>query len=307
MKVPKPTILPSGKYFVRLRLSGQSYSHTFDTEKDAEAWALSIKAQYKANQLKQKLPDEQKTIRQLIREYLDSATLAENTLRSFRVAMNHHFTQVMDKPFGQVQNWQKIINMELQKSNPNTVTTMWGKITVALKFHDLPVPSVKIPKKQPKQKNYLTAEQIPLFMDAVKGHKHEIYFLMMLCSMRVSEALSVTKEDMTEHGIHVRGTKTDASDRVIPWMIPRIKELPLVHTTSKTLSRELKKICEENDLPELSCHSLRISFASLAWAKGVPDRICMKIAGWSNIQTMHRIYVRISETDVQKYVEDLFH
>ena len=307
MKIPKPTILPSGKYFVRLRLNGQSYSHTFDTEKEAEAWALSIKAQYKANQLKQRLPDEQKTIRQLMQEYLESATLAEKTVELFRVAMEHHFSQIMDKPYSSIQNWQKIINLELQRCNPNTIATLWAKITVSLRFHDLPVPNVKIPRKPPAVKEYLTPEQIPLFMDAVKGNKYEIYFLMMLCSMRVSEALNVKKEDMTEQGIHVRGTKTDASDRIIPWMIPRIKELQLVPTTRTTLTRILRQVCEENNFPALSCHSLRISFASLCYSKGVPDRICMKIAGWTNVQTMHKIYVRISEADVQKYVETLFH
>lgn len=306
MKTPKPQLLPSGRWFIRLRLDGQNYSRTFDSAKEAEAWALSTKAQYKANQLRTRRPDEQKTVRQLVTEYLASAALSENTRRVYGVVLNHHFRQILDRQYNQVANWQKVINLELQTCSPNSVDLYWSKIAVALRFHDLPVPSVKIPKKQSKQKNYLTPEQIPVFMDAVKGNQYEVYFLMMLCSMRVSEALSVTKEDMTEKGIHVKGTKTDASDRVIPWMIPRIKELPLVPTTSTTLTRELKKICTANGLPDLSCHSLRVAFATTCYMKGVPERIAMKVGGWSNIQTMHRVYVRISESDVQKYVGDLF-
>lgn len=293
---------------MRLRLNGQSYSHTAETEKEAEAWATSIKAQYKANQLKQKVPDEQKTIRRLMQEYLDSATLSANTRRVYRIVLQHHFAQIMDKPYSSIQSWQKYINLELKKCNPNSVALYWGKIAVALRFHDLDVPSVRIPKKASQQKNYLTPEQIPLFMDAIKGNKYEALYLMMLCSMRVSEALSVTEEDMTDKGIHVRGTKTDASDRIIPWMIPRIRELPLPHVSHHSLARELRNICEKNGFPPLSCHSLRISYASLCYAKGnIPDRIIMKVGGWSSLQTMHRIYVRISDDDVQKKMADLFH
>ena len=43
MKIPKARLLPSGRWFVQLRIDGKSLSNTFDSEKEAVTWATSIK------------------------------------------------------------------------------------------------------------------------------------------------------------------------------------------------------------------------------------------------------------------------
>lgn len=307
MKTPTPQLLPSGKYFVRVRVGGSTYSKTFDNQTDAETWALLTKTKYKAGEIKKARPEESKTIRTLILQYLDENNLALNTRRSYTSLLNNHFTQILDKPYNSVSNWQRAVNLELQTLNPNTVSLYWGKIRAVLKYFDLDVPTVKIPSKSSRMKNYLTADEIPRFCEAIKGNRYEYLFLLMLSSLRVSEALGVKKEDVTEKGIYVHGTKTDAAERFVPFMIPRLKELFYVpvHTSTEQLNRELKRICSENDFPVLSCHSLRVSFASLCYQKNVPSRVVMKIAGWNDIQTMHRIYVRISDNEIDKWADEL--
>lgn len=307
MKVPKPVQQPSGKWFVRLRLDGAAYSKTFDTEKEAELWATGLKAQYLSGQLRASMSAEKKTIRQLMREYIAAANLAESTVARYRRTMKNHFRLIMDQQYCEIRNWQKILNMETRDRSPNTVKTEWSAIAAALRYHGLEVPSVKIATKPSKRKEYLTAEQIPLFCDAIRGMDVEAYMLMMLSSMRVSEALAVEDTDISEKGIHVRGTKTPASDRVIPWIIPRLREIIMDRppTSKASLNRKLTKVCEENGLPALSCHSLRVSFASLCYSKGVPERVCMKIGGWSSLQVMHDVYIRISDDDLQRYADEL--
>ena len=312
MKVPKPTQQPSGKWFVRLRLDGVSYSKTFDTEREAEIWATSVKAQHLAGQLKSARSAEKKTIRQLMTEYVEAANLAEATVKRYHATMKHHFVQIMDRPYCEIRNWQPCVNLELRDRSPNTVDVEWSTIAAALRFHGLEVPRVKIATKPSKQKEYLDADQITVFCDAIRGEPLEAYFLMMLSSMRVSEALAVTDADITEKGIHVPGTKTAASDRTVPWIIPRLREIVTDRppTSKATLNRHLTRICEENGLPALSCHGLRISFASLCYSRGVPERVCMLIGGWSNLRVMHDVYVRISDADMMKYTEilaDAFH
>ena len=291
---------------MRLRLDGQSYSQTFETEKDAENWAYLIKAQHKTNQLK---PVEQRTLRELIDEYIDSSQLSENTILSYR-QVEKTFTQAMDKPFSQVKNWQRLVNMELEHLHPNTVAMRWTIICSVLRFHGLDIPQVKITKKPSALKNYLVPDEIKRFCDAVKGHKHEVYFLMMLHGLRVSEALHHT--EATEDGMKVHGTKTEAAERFVPYMIPRLKEI--IHdrppTRKEALNAELEKICKEHNFPRLTCHSLRISTASLCYSLGIPERICMVFMGWKSVQVMHDVYIRISEDDVKRYakqVEDFFH
>jgi integrase len=90
-------------------------------------------------------------------------------------------------------------------------------------------------------------------------------------------------------------------------MIPRLKEIchDLPPTDRRILNLELKQICKENNLPEISNHSLRISFCSLCYLKGIPEKICMKIGGWKTLSVMHEVYVRISEDDVDRYAEIL--
>lgn len=307
MKIPTPQLLPSGSWFVRVRVGGESYSKTFPTRDAAEVWATLIKSKYVSGELKKKLPDEKKTIRTLVEEYTTETPLAENTLKTYRTVLNHHFKQIMNKPFEAVSNWQRVINLESQNLNPNTLTAYWRKICAALRYHDLPVPSVKIAKKTPKMKNYLEPDEIGAFCKAIKNTRYEYLFLLMLSSLRVSEALNVTENDVSEKGVYVHGTKTDAAERFVPFMIPRLKELQFVpvQTTPRQLNKELKKICAENGFPDLSCHSLRVSFASVCYSKNVPSRVVMKIAGWIDIQTMHRVYVRISENDVEKWTAEL--
>lgn len=312
MKVPKPTQQPSGKWFVRLRLDGVSYSKTFDTEREAEIWATGVKAQHLSGQLKMKKPAETKTVRRLMSEYIDAMPLAPATVQTYTSTMEHHFVQFMDRPYCEINNWQKCVNLELRDSHPNTVGNMWAHVRAALRWHGLDVPDVKIPRKPSKQKEYLTAEEIPRFCEAVRGHKYEAYFLMMLESMRVSEAVNVEDADITDAGIHVRGTKTGASDRFIPWLIPRLKEIIYDRPPAgrKALWRAVQDVCEENGLPALTPHGLRVSFASLCYSKGVPERVCMRIGGWASLKVMHDVYVRISDDDVAKYADllsDAFH
>lgn len=307
MKIPKPVQQPSGKWFIRLRLDGEAYSKTFDTAREAEIWAMGVKSQYLSGQLRKHVSAEKKTLRQLLTEYMDAGMMADNTLDRYRVIMRRHFVQVMDLPFCDVKNWQKIVNMELRDRSPNTVAQDWYAVSAALKHQGLGVPDVHIPRKPSREKPYLTADEIGVFCDAIRGNRYEAYFLMMLCSMRLGECLAVTDADISEKGIHVPGTKTATSDRTIPWIIPRLREIVMDRppASRSTLRSNLEKVCEESGLPVLMPHSLRVSFASLCYSKGVPERVCMKIGGWSSLKVMHEVYIRISDDDMMKYTDIL--
>ena len=289
---------------MRLRLNGQTYQSTFDSEKDAQVWATSIKAQYKANQLSDQKPYEKRSLRSLVNSYIEQNVMAESTKKTYRT-MTKHFSSVMDKPFGSVSNWQRIVSMECKKYNPNSVALWWKEVGAVLRFHGIDVPKVKITKKPSQQKEYLNNDEIKVFCNAIKGSPNEAYYLMMLHSLRVSEAINLKDEDITEDGMYVHGTKTEASDRFVPWMIPRLKEIIMDRPPcyKEKLNRELKDICQANGLPAISCHSLRISYCSLLYTKSVPERICMKIGGWSSLSVMHQVYVRIGDDDVKRYAD----
>ena len=63
----------------------------------------------------------------------------------------------------------------------------------------------------------------------------------------------------------------------------------------------VNNICKQNGLPLIGVHGLRHSFASLAKHLGMPEKLTMQIGGWSDYQTMHKIYTHISQNDANYY------
>ena len=70
-----------------------------------------------------------------------------------------------------------------------------------------------------------------------------------------------------------------------------------------TIWRTINKICERNGLPKVGIHGLRHSFVSLAYHLDVPEKIVMEIGGWSDYQTMRKIYTHIAKSDISKYTD----
>lgn len=297
MKIPTPKQLPSGKWFIRVRVGDNDQSRTFNTEKEALDWATFIKADYRQNGSALSSYAKWSTV-DLVEEYLNVKELSPSTRKTYRNALDK-FGVAVKMPFNSVKNWQYIIKKS--DVSPNTLQTYWKKLVAVWHYFGLTIPRVELPKAKPKVKEYIEPDELPRFLKAIEGHRNEIYFLLMLSSLRINEALSVTKDDLKPDGIHVRGTKTENADRFIPYLFPKIKGLELVKTSERTLRKDLDKICKENDFPKLSPHSLRIAFASIMYRNQVPDRIVMKMGGWGSLQAMHQVYVRISEKDVLDY------
>jgi integrase len=111
-----------------------------------------------------------------------------------------------------------------------------------------------------------------------------------------------------------KDNKNRASKRTIPILIDRLYEL-LCEQPNKTgliltsfpdlLFKQVNAACVKSGLPKVGVHGLRHSFASLAYHRGVPERIAMQMGGWSDIGTMHKIYTHIAQKDVDKYAGEL--
>lgn len=67
----------------------------------------------------------------------------------------------------------------------------------------------------------------------------------------------------------------------------------------------INTVCRRAGLPEVGVHGLRRSFASLAYHAGWPERVTMQIGGWSDIQTMHKVYIKLDSTDVSNAVDKM--
>ena len=64
------------------------------------------------------------------------------------------------------------------------------------------------------------------------------------------------------------------------------------------LHQQINAVCKAADLPQVGCHGLRRSFASLAYFLGIPERELMREGGWADFETMHKKYVKLAEADL---------
>lgn len=326
MKVPTPHKLPSGSWFIQLRLNGVSIPVTASTEKECRTQAALIKAEHAAGKRQITQTPGNIALTQAIDKYIAARSniLSPSTIRGYKIIQRTRFQSVMKTPLKNIKSWQSIINTESQLCNPKTLKNAWGFIRSVLKENGIAAPSVSLPQDVPNERQWLDHEQIKVFLKAIKGTDIEVPALLALHSLRSSEIFAVLKNntiDLKKGVISVRGAivpdenhkfvykatnKNNKSRRDIPIMIPQLEKALITFDASKLMSqnwfyKSVNKVCEQNGLPKVGIHGLRHSFASLAHHLKIPEEDCMRLGGWSDYKTMHKIYLHLSEADSLKY------
>lgn len=318
-KIPKAKQKPNGKWFIQLRLKDgdgiqRSEYILRDTKAACEAAAAEIKYGLK------KAPKSFGTLREAVDEYIDSrrGVLSPSTIRGYSQLAGRYFQELMDRDMTSV-NWQRAVN-SLDVS-AKTKRNAWGLFSAAMAARGFK-PDVLIARSPRRDMPFLTADQIQTFLTVVRDSDVEIAALLALHSLRRSElmALSADDIDLRRRIIRIRGAvvqqedgtwvrtelnKTDGSSRDVPIMIPRLEELitaleagtPVIRCASH-LTERINQRCQAAELPAVGLHGLRRSFASLAYSLGLNERETMAIGGWANLQTVHKHYVYLSDQQV---------
>ena len=132
MKLPKPRKLPSGNWFIRLRLNGESIPITALTEKDCINQARLIKAEYKADKRIERDENKQEqTLGKIVDDYIASrkAVLSVSTISGYKVIRKNRFKTYMDKKPSAIRNWQAVINDETKLDiSAKTLKNSWALI-----------------------------------------------------------------------------------------------------------------------------------------------------------------------------------
>lgn len=336
MKVPDPRKLPSGNWFIRLRLGGESIPITDPNKNKCITRAEHIKAEYRDG--KRIVTDSSdKTLGQLIDDYIDKyePDLSPATIRGYSSIRKNRFQNEMSKRPKDI-NFQKMVNKELEKVSIKTVKNGWGAVTAALLDAKIPLPGVKFPAEDDPdgegRMKFLEPDDIPLFLAAAEGDLCEVELLLELHSLRASEAVKVIKDrqyDLKNGLIFVRGAvvpdknnqrvekkagKSRAARRRIPIMIPRLAQLlkkyeekgegPGTHAPS-TVLRHCYSVCEKAGINAVSNHDLRRTFASLAYSLGFSEEMIMEWGGWDDPGTMHKIYIYLTKREREKADNDM--
>ena len=337
MKIPKILRLDSGTYFCQLRLGGQSISVTGKTEAECANNALLIKAKHKTGEKKVVKVKDEKTMNDIITTYITKyeKVLSPATIRGYESSRKNRFKDYMDKPISKI-DWQQMINEELAIKSEHTVKNGWGLVTVSMEDAKLPVPSVKLAQVPVNELPFLDTKELKKFLKAAEGDKAEIEMLLELHGLRESECMYVVRHngiDLKHNVINIKGAyvpdknhkyvekktnKTKKSTRTMPIMIPRLVTVykdhidnnkPIKTHSASALLSHVKKCCKRAGITVVGNHGLRRSLASLAYSKGIPERQIMQWCGWSDYQTMHKFYVKLSMMDAEKHknaVTDFF-
>lgn len=327
ISVPTPRQLPSGSWRVQLLIDGKRISVTEETEQACIARAMAIRENMLAPADKSQKP----SLSVAIDRYIEAreSILSPATIRGYRNIQKSRFQSQMKRPVNSMseRDWQRAVNAEAKLCSSKTLKNAWGFVSSVLREETGVSYSISLPQVLSEPRAFLEPDQIKVFLEHARGNKYEIAALLALCSLRVSEIIALTWDqiDLEHKIISVKGAvvpnekhqyvkkkenKNQTSRREVPIMIPQLldalkaadKRTPdVVPYHPRTIQNAINRICKEAGLPEVGTHGLRHSFASLAYHLNMPEKIAMQIGGWSNDATMRKIYTHVSQKDVISY------
>lgn len=332
INVPDPRRLPSGNWNIQLRLGGKSISITDSDAKACYARAVAIKAEH--TESREPTVRSDITLREAIDKYIAarSAVLSPSTIRGYRTIQRNRFPDIMSKPISAISKdfLQKSVNAQAPTVAPKTLRSSAAFISSVIHAETGARYDIALPPVMPRERPFLTPDEVEVFRDAIKGSKHEVACLLGLMSCRCSEILGLRWQDVdlkrkvahirrtrvrdaNHHLVVKSATKNASSTRDIP-LTARLVELltladkdePYVYNAhAGTLRRYINRVCRDNGLPEIGIHGLRHSFASLAYHLKIPAKVAQEIGGWSDDHTMMKIYTHIAKSDIDHYESEL--
>lgn len=322
MPVPKPRQLSDGRWVGQLMVDGKRHSVYGNTQEEYEINARATKAGLIAMRYERpKL-----ALSSVIDRYISANenVLSPSTLRGYRMIREHRFASYMGKCLTDI-DWQVMVSEEAALCSAKTLRNAWGLVSASLTAIGDKTPNVHLPKTAKKELPFLNYLEIQAFLEALHGKPCELAALLALHSLRLSELLALDAEDISNGFIHVnkavvrdssgvfvlkKTTKTSSSARDVPIMIARLTELlpesgRLVTGKPSTLLSQVNRICKDACLPLVGFHGLRRSFASLCYHLKWSERSVMAIGGWSNMQTVHAFYIKLSQYDLNEDVKSM--
>ena len=326
MKKPKAKQLPSGSWFVRVRVDGKDIGVTKPTEKEAVAAAVALKAGI----IEASKNPKKKTVKAAVTDYIENRrnVLSPSTIRGYTKIRDLRFTSMMNKDIHSItqDQWQKAVNAEAKLVSAKTLLNSWRFVSSVIHEETGNRLNIRLPQVVPADRPWLTPEQISTFVKLIKGDPIEIPALLALSSLRRSELINLRWKDVDleksclyvngaavfdENGQLVRKkeTKNKTSRRTVPILPPLRDALEqiepkgeyLVTWHPNSIMCRINRICKEAGLPEVGLHGLRHSFASLAYHLNIPEKAVMEMGGWADNQTMRKIYTHISKKDVSDH------
>lgn len=316
MKIPKAKKLPSGAWRIQVMLDGHRVSRTFRSEREAVAWATSIKA----GLIEPQSAPKRTTLSAAIDTYIESndRILSPSTIRGYRAIQHHRFPKLMGRDVYQITKLdvQQAVNKEAGKVSPKTLKNAVGLVVSVLSMCGVKIEGIKLPIVVKPKKSYLQPDDVGKLIQAAEGDQCEVQILLAVwMGLRRSEIYGLCWDciDLDHSSIYIMRAlvpdehhkwvlkdypKTSASLRTIPcpqYIMDKIKAMP--HTEGRvfrgypgSLVRHVHTACQRAGIVDSTAHGLRHTNAAVMHYLGVDDAHAMARGGWSSENTYKQVY-----------------
>ncbi len=158
------------------------------------------------------------------------------------------------------------------------------------------------------QKRWLSRDEFARLLDEVEPHRRPWLLIAVYTGARKSEVESLTWNDIQGDAIHIRGTKTDKSDRFVPFH-PKLKEAlgksgsGLLTAPWGKVGRDLKAACKRLKIDPASPNDLRRTYASwLLLQAGVSNSVVAELLGHVTTALIDKTYGKLSRDALSRAV-----
>lgn len=319
MKVPEPRKLPSGTYFIQLRLGGESVSISAPTRRECIQQAQLKKAEHRAG--KRKASPQSITLREAMDTYIGQkrTSLSPSTIQGYEKIRDQYFQSLMPLPLKKIDidlvdaaiyAEESRVSRRGKPLSAKTICEAWHLISTVLRRNHVDldcVPDLPEVKKKPVQ--ILTFEEI---YPAIAGSSIELECLLAACmSLTISEIRGLTKSKSIHNGkltvvetvidiggqpVRKEGGKEENRVRVldipdfIQHLIDAVDGDVLCTKTSQTVNKRYQTLLAKAGLPKSSFHKLRHTFASTGAMLQIQPEILQQTGGWKTDHVMKRVY-----------------
>lgn len=194
-----------------------------------------------------------------------------------------------------------IVSPRAKKDAFEILTNAFDKAVVCEILAKSPMVGLQKPKYKKTTGCALSGTEQQEFLRKIEPLPEKSAFLFLLHSgLRRTELVSLKWRDIDFEGetIHVRGTKTTTSNRVLPLLVPLrriLSGLPkngekIFSVSADHLTKLFKQICPNHKL-----HDLRHTFATNCLEKGVSMKVLQRWLGHSDYGTTANIYSHVSD------------
>jgi integrase len=314
MKLPTAIKTPSGKWKIQVMVNGHRKAETFLSERDAIAWAASVKA--RAKELEKSVLD--LTLKEAFSRHIASKEniLSPSTIAGYQRIAKNAFPELMGKRIDSLtqEDVQRAVNRMSKDHSAKSVANAHGLLASVLSvYRPSFVLRTTLPQKDPNKVQIPTQQEIAALMLASRGTRMELpVWLAVWMGLRVSEIRGLTWDCIEDGRLHVKAavvegvngpafkkTKTVSGDRFIP--IPKeimeiINRTPktdsfLCHMSGQAIYKAFVRLCEKAGTRRYRFHDLRHASASVNMMVGMPNTYNQKRMGHKTDYMLKNVYL----------------